>query len=429
MKGVIKSCEILCVGSELLLGDIVNTNAAYLAQQLSGLGICVYHQSVVGDNPERLSAAVRLAFSRSDLVITSGGLGPTYDDLTRETVAATLGRELVLSQEVLDGIRAYFERMGRVMTDNNIRQAMVPCGATVLPNSCGTAPGLIVSDEAGEHTAILLPGPPSELTAMFEQSVEPYLKERTDGVLVSKNVHIFGMGESQVEHILRERMVNTANPSVAPYCKTGEVRLRVTARAQDEASAVRMCDGAIDDIMKSEVGPSVYAVSEANGEPCSMERTVVELLRRAGKTVATAESCTGGLVAKRLTDVPGASAVVLGGFVTYTNQMKQTLLGVSEQTLREHTEISAPVAAEMARGARERTGADVAVSVTGLAGPGGKGRFEAGTVFVGLSTEQGEQVLSLSLSPRRPRDYIRTLAATHALDLIRRALEPSAKET
>lgn len=423
MKQTVKTAEILCVGTELLLGDIVNTNAAYLARKLAELGICVYHQSVVGDSPERLTAALDLALSRADLVITSGGLGPTYDDLTRETVAATFGLPLELHADVLDGIRAYFDRMGRVMTQNNERQAMVPRGAIVLENTQGTAPGLIVRDEDMSKTVILLPGPPRELEPMFERSAIPYLRERSDYVLISNNVYIFGMGESAVENELKELMTEGQNPTVAPYCKAGEVRLRVTARAENEQAAQGLCDKAISAITASRVGAFVYAVRDAREGEYSMEKAVIEALTGAGKTVATAESCTGGLVAKRLTDVAGSSAAVKGGFITYTNEMKTALLDVGSDTLATHTEYSEQVAAEMARGARLRAGADVAVSTTGLAGPGGGTEAcPVGTVFIGISSEAGEQVLRLTLSPDRSRDYIRTLAATHALNLIRATL-------
>ena len=419
MKQPIQTAEILCVGTELLLGDIVNTNAAYLSRKLAELGICVYHQSVVGDSPERLTAALDLALSRADLVITSGGLGPTYDDLTRETVAAAFGLALALDEAVLSDIRTYFARMGRVMTDNNNRQAMVPRGATVLKNDQGTAPGLIVTDPTRSKTVVLLPGPPRELEPMFESRVFPYLRERTGHILLSQNVHIFGMGESAVENALRDMMIDGHNPTVAPYCKAGEVRLRVTARAEDEATAQAMCESAVGRIRESEVGAYVYAVSDARGGEYTLEQAVVERLRADGLTVATAESCTGGLIAKRLTDVAGSSAVVRGGFVTYTNEMKTALLGVSPETLARHSEYSEPVAAEMARGARLRTGADIAVSTTGLAGPGGGTEdCPVGTVFVGVSTEAGERVVPLRLSPQRSRDYIRTLAASHALRLL-----------
>ncbi len=425
MKGTVKTAEILCVGTELLLGDIVNTNAAYLSRKLAELGICVYHQSVVGDSAERLTEALSLALSRADLVVTSGGLGPTYDDLTRETVAAAFGLPLDKDERVLDGIRTYFDRMGRVMTANNERQAMVPRGATVLQNTQGTAPGLIVCDEKKSKTVLLLPGPPRELEPMFERSAMPYLRKRSDCVLISKNVHIFGMGESAVENELKDMMVEGHNPTIAPYCKAGEVRLRVTARAEDEQTAQALCDKAISDILASRVGSCVYAVRDAREGECTMEQVVVQRLIAAGKTVATAESCTGGLVAKRLTDVAGSSAAVKGGLVTYTNEMKTALLGVLPETLAAHTEYSKQVAAEMARGARLRTGADIAVSTTGLAGPGGGTEAcPVGTVFVGISTPEGERVLRLTLSPDRSRDYVRTLAATHALNLIRTAVAP-----
>ena len=424
MNQTVKTAEILCVGTELLLGDIINTNAAFLSRKLAELGICVYHQCVVGDSPERLTAALDLALSRSDLVITSGGLGPTYDDLTRETVAAAFGLPLALDTAVLDGIRAYFDRMGRTMTQNNERQAMVPRGATVLENTQGTAPGLIVSDEDKNKTVVLLPGPPRELEPMFERSVAPYLRARSDAVLLSNNVYIFGMGESAVENELKDMMVDGHNPTIAPYCKAGEVRLRVTARAADEQTAAAMCEQTIADILASAVGKCVYAVRDAREGDCSMEQVVVEKLVAAGKTVATAESCTGGLVAKRLTDIAGSSAAIKGAFVTYTNEMKTTMLGVSPDTLAAYTEYSEQTAAEMARGARLCTGADLAVSTTGIAGPGGATKgCPVGTVFVGISTADGERVIRLTLSPDRSRDYIRTLAATHALNLIRASLD------
>lgn len=420
---LIQNAEILCVGTELLLGDIVNTNAAFLAKSLADLGICVYHQSVVGDHPQRLQEAFDLALSRADLVITSGGLGPTYDDITRETAAAAMGRELLLHEDILEGIRAYFARSGRVMTDNNRRQAMVPEGAVVLPNDHGTAPGLVIADEASGKTVILLPGPPRELIPMFETYAAPYLRSRTDRVLFSLNVYIFGMGESAVESILKDIMAKGQNPTVAPYCKTGEVRLRITAQAQDEQTAMDMCRQTLRSIMETEVGARVFAVAPAAEGEASLEGVAVRELLHQNKTVACAESCTGGLIAKRLTDIPGSSAAVKGGFVTYTNEMKMSLLGVSEETLERYTAVSEQTAAEMARGARFRTGADIAVSTTGYAGPGG-GTEECpvGTVFVGISTEAGERVTCLTLSPDRSRDYIRTLAASHALHLLRLCL-------
>lgn len=425
---LIQTAEILCVGTELLMGDIVNTNAATLARGLASLGINVYHQSVVGDHPERLTKALQTALSRADLVITSGGLGPTYDDITRETAAAVMGCPLSLDETILEEIRGYFARTGRVMTDNNRRQAMVPAGAKVLPNSCGTAPGLILTNEAGDKTAILLPGPPRELLPMWEKSVVPYLTAHTSRVLYSLNVHVFGMGESTVETHLRDAMVEGKNPTVAPYCTAGEVRLRVTAQAENEKTARDMCRRTLRHIMESEVGANVYAVVPSTEGEATLESVAVWELLSSQKTVATAESCTGGLIAKRLTDVPGSSAVVKGGFVTYTNEMKTSLLGVSPDTLEKYTAVSEQTAAEMARGARLRTGADIAVSTTGYAGPGG-GTEEApvGTVFVGISTQEETRVVRLRLSPDRDRDYIRTLAASHALNLLRQQALKSKK--
>lgn len=417
------TAEILCVGTELLLGDVVNTNAAALSRGLAALGIRVYHQSVVGDHSGRLTEALQTALSRADLVITSGGLGPTYDDITRETAAAVMDCPLSFDEHIFEHIRGYFARTGRTVTENNRRQAMVPKGAVVLPNDHGTAPGLIMADEARGKTVVLLPGPPRELVPMFENYAAPYLRSRADRVLFSLNVHIFGMGESAVESVLKDIMTEGQNPTVAPYCKAGEVRLRVTAQAEDEQTAKDLCRRTLGRIMESEVAPHVYAVAPATEGEATLEGVAIRGLLQKSKTVACAESCTGGLIAKRLTDIPGSSAAVKGGFVTYTNEMKMSMLGVSPDTLDRYTAVSEQTAAEMARGARLRTGADIAISTTGYAGPGGGTEdCPVGTVFVGISTEAGERVTRLRLSPDRSRDYIRTLAASNALNALRLAL-------
>ena len=420
---LLQKAEILCVGTELLLGDIVNTNAAFLSRRLAALGITQHRQGVVGDHPGRMAEAISQALARCDLLLLSGGLGPTYDDLTRETVAEAFGLPLQRDETILAHIRDHFARTGRVMTPNNERQAMVPRGAHVLDNPQGTAPGLIVTDEENNKTVILLPGPPRELIPMFDELAMPYLKARTDRVLFSLNVHIFGMGESTVETILRDQMIEGKIPTIAPYCTAGEVRLRVTAQAADETTARDMCHRTLRNIMESEVGAYVYAAVPSSEGEATLEGVVIHELRRQGKTVACAESCTGGLIAKRLTDIPGSSAAVLGGFVTYTNEMKMRHLGVSPETIEQYTELSEQTAAEMARGARMATGADIGISTTGLAGPGGGSEgCPVGTVFVGISSIHGEQVKRLSLSPNRKRDYIRTVAASHALEMIRRLL-------
>lgn len=409
----IKTAEILCVGTELLLGDIVNTNASYLSQRLAELGICVYKHTAVGDNPERLKAALASALSDSDLVITSGGLGPTYDDLTKETVAAYFGRELYLHEPSLKKIKNYFARTGRVMTKNNEKQAMMPVGATVLENNYGTAPALALFDEQKNKTVIMLPGPPGELIPVFTEQVAPYLHKRSGSVIVSKNIHIFGMGESAVEEKIKSIMTDSQNPTVAPYCKEGEVRLRVTARAENEQLATEMCDETVQKIRDSEVGPYIYGI-----DIFSLEHALVGVLQEKGLTVSCAESCTGGLIGERITSVPGCSHVFMGGCITYTNEIKEKLLGVSHQTLAEYGAVSKETAMEMAKGARLRLGTDIGISATGLAGPsGGTDEIPVGTVFIGLSTKEGETYRKLSLSSRRSREYIRIVSASNAIDM------------
>lgn len=404
--------EILCVGTELLLGDIVNTNAAFLSKELADLGISVYRHSVVGDNPTRLADALALALSRSDIVLTSGGLGPTKDDLTKETVAEYFGLPMELHVRSLESIREYFAATGRVMTANNEKQAMMPAGAVVFPNRYGTAPALAVEKDG--KRVIMLPGPPVELIPLFREEVVPYLKSMGGMAIVSRNVHFFGIGESALADKLDGLITGSENPTVAPYCNSGEVRLRVTAAAESETDALAMCDRCVKQILDSQVGGFAYGVD------CdTIERALVEKLHATGLTVASAESCTGGLIAKRITDIAGCSDVFMGGFVTYTNEVKQRLLGVKKETLDEHTAVSAEVAMEMAKGARERAGSDIAVSATGIAGPGG-GTEETpvGTVFLGISTKDGEAFRKLSLSSNRSRDFIRTVSATNAYDMI-----------
>ena len=415
----ISTAEILCVGTELLLGDIVNTNAAFLSRELAALGLGVYRHTAVGDNPQRLAKALEEALERADLVITSGGLGPTYDDLTKETVAAAFGLPLELHGHSLKRIEDYFARLGRAMTPNNAKQAMMPVGATVFDNDYGTAPSLAVTDKDTGKTVIMLPGPPGELIPIFRQKIAPYLRERTDAVLVSKNIHIFGMGESAVEDKIRDIMTESENPTVAPYCKEGEVRLRVTAKADSETAAAELCDGMIEKILSTEVGKFVYGI-----DVDSLERALVGKLIEKGRTLCCAESCTGGLIAQRITDVSGCSAVFFGGCVTYTNEMKMALLGVSGETLGRYTAVSPQTAMEMARGARLRLGTDIAVSATGYAGPtGGTESDPVGTVYIGLSTEKGEEYRRLSLSSMRSREYIRIVSASNALHMALKAID------
>lgn len=406
----IRNAEILCVGTELLLGEVINTNAAYISRALARVGISVYRTAVVGDNPARLRAAVKMALDAADLLILTGGLGPTYDDLTKETVAEVLGLPMVRDEKILAEIEDYFASSGRVMPPNNAKQADIPLGAVALPNRTGTAPGIFV--ECGGKVVILLPGPPFELCPMFEEFVYPRLREMSETVLVSHNLHIMGMGESEVEMHLLDLMKNSVNPAVAPYAKEGEMRLRVSALARDEDEGEAMCRDTMEKIKESPVGQYIYATDAE-----CVEKIAVERLKRAGLTVAVAESCTGGYLGKRITDIAGASAVFCGGFITYSNEAKVKLLGVSEESLREHSAVSEQVAIEMANGARERLGADIAVSVTGEAGPDPDPAtgHPVGTVFIGVSTAEKSYAIKMSISRMRDREYIRKVAASRAL--------------
>lgn len=409
----IHTAEILCIGTELLLGDIVNTNAAYLSQKLASLGISVYRQTVVGDNVERLKDALSEALSRADLVITSGGLGPTYDDLTKETVAAYFGREMHMDESVLSEIERYFTlRYGDLcrMTANNRKQALVPDGATVLKNPNGTAPGIAIEGEEGK-TVMMLPGPPREFEPMVDAQVLPYLAKRRGEVFFSRNIHIMGMGESAIENELKELMLTSLNPTVAPYAKDGECRLRITARASDKDRAAALCDEVVEKIRQTAVGEHIYGIDVEK-----IEKALVEALAEKGLTVSCAESCTGGLIAKRMTDVAGSSTVFKGGAVTYTNEIKEAILGVKHETLEAYGAVSEPVAAEMAENVRMRFGTDIGISTTGYAGPGGGNeKNPVGTVYIGISTKQGTRVTRFAFSGMRSRAYIRTLAAGNAL--------------
>jgi nicotinamide-nucleotide amidase len=419
----IRTAEILCVGTELLLGDIVNTNAAFLARRLAELGIAVYHQSVVGDSPERLGRALAEAFAGhggapADLVVLSGGLGPTCDDLTCRTAADFFGLPLELHEPSLLRIEAYFAARGKSMTPNNRKQAMLPRGAVVFPNDWGTAPGMAFGD--GNRTVILLPGPPCELEPMFDACAAPFLSARTDGILVSRNLHILGMGEAEVEQVLRPLMESSVNPTIAPYCQAGEVRLRITARAADRAEASVLCGRLEEEVRKTPVGAYIYGTDIPN-----VETGLVYALRERGLTVSCAESCTGGMIGERITAVPGASAVFAGGCITYTNQVKETLLGVDPALIAAHTEVSAEVAAAMARGVRKRLDTDIALSATGYAGPGG-GTAEnpVGTVYIGLATRTDVRTFRLSWTASKTRGFIREASASFALrEALRAAIQ------
>ena len=409
------TAELIAVGTELLLGNIANTDAQMLSKGLSALGINVYYHTVVGDNPQRLKAAVEVAKGRADIIITTGGLGPTCDDLTKNVLAECFGRKLVYDEASAQRIRDYFQQLhpGRPMTENNLQQAYLPEGCTIFSNDWGTAPGCAF--EADGVRVIMLPGPPNECTPMFEHRAVPYLRALADGVIASRTLKIFGMGESAVEAKLRDRMNALTNPTLAPYAKTGEVELRITAKAAtvEEARALIV---PVEEEVRDMFGPLVYGADVA-----SMEAVVLGLLKEKGLTLGTAESCTGGLVAKRMTDLPGSSAVFKGGVVSYTNEVKAGVLGVPQAMLDEFGAVSAQVARAMAQGARRVLGCDLAVSLTGVAGPDPDDRNNpVGLIYVALDTPEGTRVRELHLINGRAR--IRTVAATNAFDMVRRYL-------
>lgn len=405
--------EIVSVGTELLMGQIVNTDAQFIASHLAPLGYRALYQVTVGDNPARLAGVVQSALARADVLLFTGGLGPTDDDLTKETVAQALGLEMAVVPEEEARLRAYFASRGKEMTPNNLKQARFPTGSIILPNPNGTAPGCIM--EADGKAAILMPGPPRELYPMFRDHVLPYLEKRSGVRLHSRELRIFGMGESEVTYRLRDLIAAQTNPTIAPYVKTSEVTLRVTAQCQDDAEGERLVAPVIDAIL-ARLGSIVYST---NGE--SLPALCVRLLLRQGATLAVAESCTGGMLASSIVDIPGCSACFLEGAVTYANGAKVRRLGVSEGTLATDGAVSLACAQQMAEGLRAATGATYALATTGIAGPdGGTAQKPVGLVYVALAGPGRTEVRKLLLSGDRTR--IRTAATLHALDLLRRSL-------
>ncbi|MGN1098390.1 MAG: competence/damage-inducible protein A [Clostridia bacterium] len=408
------TAEVIAVGTELLMGQIVNTNAQFISEKLAELGVSVLYQTVVGDNPERLRAVVEQGKSRSDILVFTGGLGPTDDDLTKETIASVFGKTLELHEPSLEIMKKYVAGWDKNMPANNIKQAYLPKDGIVIPNHNGTAPGCIMED--GSKAAILLPGPPSEMKPMFEETVMPYLRSKSEYSLYSRVLRIFGIGESAAALQIDDMIKNQTNPTIAPYAKEAEVTFRITAMAKNEEEAEEILRPTVERMYR-EFGDHIYA----EGDDASMVSTVVELLRQKGKTLATAESCTGGMIGRQITSVPGASQVYGFGFITYANEAKEKLLGVKRETLAAHGAVSPETAREMAEGARRVSGADIAVAVTGIAGPdGGTPEKPVGLVYVGISSESGTRAVKLNLSGNRERIRIRT--CLHALDLVRREL-------
>ncbi len=405
--------EIVSVGTELLMGQVVNTDAQYIAKHLAPLGYKVFYQITVGDNPERLTEVVRTAIARSDVVLFTGGLGPTDDDLTKETVAAALGLSVVPFPKEMEKLEAYFTSKGRTMVPSNRKQACFPKDAIILDNPNGTAPGCIM--ESGAKAAILMPGPPRELFPMFSDHVLPYLERRSGMRLYSREIRIFGMGEGEVTHRLRDMIHNQTNPTIAPYVKTGEVTLRVTAACQNDAEGERLSSPMIAEIQQC-LGDIVYST---DGE--DLPHLCARLLTEQKKTLAVAESCTGGLITSALVDIPGSSNFLIEGLVTYANSAKVHCLNVQQQTLDTFGAVSAECAMEMAEGARRSGGTDIGISSTGIAGPdGGTPEKPVGLVYIGISTEENARAFELHLYGDRAK--IRATAVLNALDLLRRNL-------
>ena len=404
------TAEIIAIGTEILLGDIVNTNAAYLARELAQLGINTYHQEVVGDNPERVLETFEHAFERANLVITSGGLGPTQDDLSKEMGAKFFGVPLKEDSKARAHIEGYMQRLGRSITENNWKQAMLPEGSLPLYNNNGTAPGFILNRD--ERILIMLPGPPSELIPMFADQVIPYLRALSEDVLISRTLHICGTGESAVESILQEQMRKMTNPTLAPYAKEGTVDLRITAKAKSEEVAREMI-APVEEEIREIFGQQVFGA-----DADTLESVVVELLAARGWHVATAESCTAGWASGRIVNYPGASKVLEGGLVTYSNEAKMALLRVKKETLDQYGAVSVQTAAEMAEGAAKILGTETAVSITGIAGPGG-GTDEkpVGTVCVGVFCQGKIKTERFQFS--RNREANRRLSVVKALDMLR----------
>lgn len=408
------TAELIAVGTELLLGNIANTDAQMISQGLSQLGINVYYHTVVGDNPQRVRQAVDIARGRADILITTGGLGPTCDDLTKVAVAQAFGKELVYHEPSAQRIRERFAQRGTPVTENNFQQAMVPEGCTVLDNDWGTAPG--VAFQAGGTHVLMLPGPPRECAMMFRHRALPYLQKLSDGVIASRTVKTFGIGESAAEALLRDLMNALHNPTLAPYAKPTGTELRITAHAPTREEALRLI-APVEEQVKAILKDKVIGV-----DVDSLEEVCLRLLKERGLTVGTAESCTGGLMAKLLTDLPGSSAVFRGGVVSYTNGVKAGLLGVPQDLLDRYGAVSPQVAEAMARGAKAALGCDIALSTTGVAGPDADDRGNPiGLVYLGLAWGDQCQVTEFRAGPVE-RERVRRQAAQTALDLLRRHL-------
>lgn len=405
--------EIICVGTELLLGQILNTNSQYLAQKLAELGIDLYFQTTVGDNMERLKMAIDIATKRSDILIFTGGLGPTSDDITKEAVADYFGLALVLDEDVLRRIEKFFERRQVKMPEINKKQAYVPEGAKVLHNKNGTAPGLIIEKDG--KIAILLPGPPFEMQPMFEEGVLPYLEKFSKQKIYSRVLKFVGIGESSIEEALKDLILSQTDPTMALYAKPFEVELRITTKKESEECAKSLLQS-MENRIRERLGEYIYGVDRQ-----LLEEVVIGLLAEKKLKVSVAESCTGGLICNKLTNVPGASEVFDRGFIVYSYEAKMKLLGVPEQVLKEHGAVSSQTARYMAQGALSNSLADIALSVTGIAGPGGGSETKpVGLVYIGIATKDYSESFEFRFSGDRLR--IKEMTSKAALNILRKKI-------
>ncbi len=407
------NCELISVGTELLLGDIINTNAQFLSQQLAEAGINVLFQCTVGDNRSRLLYVLKEALERSDLLVLTGGLGPTPDDMTKEVCAEFMEKELFLHAPSLKKIEDFFKLKNIPMPETNKKQALIPEDAIILENNNGTAPGCIMEKDG--KAIIILPGPPKEMIPMFLDSVKPYLKKLSHETILSRSIRTFGIGESAMAEKVSD-LLESENPTVAPYAKNGEALLRITAKASDEKKAQALIDPVLE-VIEERLGNVIYGIDVP-----SVESAAVRLLKEKKLTVAFAESCTGGLCAKRITDISGASAVFHCGVVSYSNEIKHKVLGVSTESLVCYGAVSPVVAAEMALGVKRLSGADFGVSITGMAGPESDDpKIPVGRIYIAVT--DGESLYLKELNTGHDgkdcRDYNRIVSASNALNELR----------
>jgi nicotinamide-nucleotide amidase len=410
-KEFFMNAEILAVGTELLMGQIANTNAQYISKKLNDIGVNVYYHSVVGDNPIRLKDSLLAALKRSDLVVMTGGLGPTQDDITKETVSEVLGKKLVLHEESLERIKTFFNRINRKMTDNNVKQAYLPEGCIVVENNNGTAPGCIVENNG--KIVVMLPGPPPEMIPMLDDTVIPYLREKSEYRIVSKYLRVFGIGESQLEELIMDLIDKQERVTIATYAKDGQVTVRLTAKSKKEDEG--LCEILpLQNEIASRLKDALY--STENEE---LEFVASKMLLDNNITIATAESCTGGLISTRLTDIPGISKVFKRGIISYSNESKIENLGVRPETLERYGAVSSQTAIEMAEGVKKIASTDIGIAVTGIAGPdGGTDEKPVGLIYIALAHNSGTETRELRLTGNRIR--IRNMTSLNAFDMIRK---------